>query len=92
MIKKHFNKELVMTKEGNEDWICDYYYYYVILLCDYYYYDVEIKGHCRITGKYRGFAHRDFNTNLKLNHKIPVVFHDLKNYDSHLLMQELGKF
>ena len=27
---------------------------------------------------------------IKLNHKIPVVFHNLKNYDSHLTMQELG--
>ena len=30
--------------------------------------------------------------NLKLNHKISLVFHNLKNYDSHLIMQELGKF
>ena len=29
---------------------------------------------------------------VKLNHKIPVVFHNLKNYDSHLIMQELGRF
>ena len=29
---------------------------------------------------------------VKLNHKIPAVFHNLKNYDSHLIMQELGKF
>ena len=35
--------------------------------------------------------HRDCNINLKLNHKIPVIFHNLKNYDSHLIMQELGK-
>ena len=28
----------------------------------------------------------------KLSHKIPVVFHNLKNYDSHLIMQELGRF
>ena len=34
----------------------------------------------------------DCNTNLKLNHKTPVVFHNSKNYDSHLIMQELGKF
>ena len=27
-----------------------------------------------------------------LNHKILVVFHNLKNYDSHLIMQKLGKF
>ena len=26
--------------------------------------------------------HRDFNINVKSNHKIPVVFHNLKNYDS----------
>ena len=32
------------------------------------------------------------NINIKLNHKIPVAFHNLKNYDSHLIMQELGKF
>ena len=37
-------------------------------------------------------AHRDWNISLKLNHKIPFVFHNLKNYDSHLVMQELGKF
>ena len=36
--------------------------------------------------------HIDCNVNLDLNYKIPVVFHSLKNYDSHLIMQELGKF
>ena len=28
----------------------------------------------------------------KLNHEIPVVFHNFKNYDSHLIIEELGKF
>ena len=27
-----------------------------------------------------------------LNPKIHIVFHNLKNYDLHLIMQELGKF
>ena len=45
-----------------------------------------------MTGKYRGSAHQDCNINVKLNHKIPLVFHNLKNYDSHLTMQEVGKF
>ena len=27
-----------------------------------------------------------------LNHKVPVKFHNLKNYDLHVIMQELGKF
>ena len=40
---------------------------------------------------YIGSAHRDCNINFKLNHEIPQ-FHNLKNYDSHLNMQELRKF
>ena len=79
MMKKHFNKELVMTNEDNEDfenstksWICDNGYINS---------DVKIRGHFHITGKHRGFAHRGCKINVKLNHKIPVVFHNLKNYD-----------
>ena len=29
---------------------------------------------------------------MKLNRKIPVVFYNLKNYGSHFIIQELGKF
>ena len=89
-MKKHFNKDLVMAKKDNEDfenstkfWICDN---------DYIDTDVKVRDHYLITGKYRGSTHRDCNINVKLNHKIPVVFHNLKDYDSHLIMQELGKF
>ena len=32
------------------------------------------------------------NVKVKLNLKIPVAFHKLKTYDSHFIMQELGKF
>ena len=53
--------------------------------------DVKIRDHCQITGKYRCSAHRHCNINVKLNHKIPVLFHNLNNYDSHVIMQELGK-
>ena len=52
----------------------------------------KVRDHCHITEKYRGSAHRDYNINLKLNHKIFVVFHNVKNYDSYLIMQKLGKF
>ena len=40
---------------------------------DYIYTDVKVKGHCDITGKYIGSAHRDCNINVKLNHKNPVL-------------------
>ena len=36
-------------------------------------------------------AHRDRNINVKSNHKIPIEFHNLKNYNSCLIIQELGK-
>ena len=77
LMKKKFNKELMMTKEHNEDvensnkyWICDN---------DYIDTDVKVRDHCHITGKYRGSAHRDCKINFKLNHKTPIVFHNLKN-------------
>ena len=89
-MKKHFNKELVMTKEDNEDfknstkfWICNN---------DYIDTDVKVRDYCHITGKHRGFAHRDCNINLKLNHKTPNALSNLKNCDSHLIVEELGKF
>ena len=89
-MKKHFNKELGITKMDNENfenstkcWICDN---------DYTDNDVKVRDHCLITGKYRGSAHKDCNIKVKLNHKIPDVFHNLKNYDSHLIMQKLSKF
>ena len=28
---------------------------------------------------------------IKLNHKMSAIFHNLKKYDFHLIMQELGK-
>ena len=53
---------------------------------------LNVRSVIMITGKYRGSAERDCNINLKLNYKIPIVFHNLKKYDSHLIIQELGKF
>ena len=79
-----------MAKRDNEDfknstkyWICNN---------DYIDTDVKVRDHYHVTGKYRGSAHRYCYINLKLNLKIPIVFQNLKNYDSHLIMQELGKF
>ena len=51
-----------------------------------------VRDHCHFTEKYRGSAHRDCDISIKLNHKIPIAFHKLKNYDPHLLMQKLDKF
>ena len=75
VMKKYFNKELVMTKKDNEDFenstkccICDN---------DYIDDDLKVRDHYHITRKYRGSAHRVCNINVRLNHKISVVFHNL---------------
>ena len=55
--------------------------------------DVRVRDHCHITGKYRGSAHQDCNLKLKIKPdeiKIPVIFHNLRGYDSHFIMQEIG--
>ena len=56
--------------------------------------DKKVRDHCHITGKYRGSAHDRCNSKLKINPediKIPIIFHNLRGYDSHFLMQEIGE-
>ena len=36
--------------------------------------------------------HHKYNISFRLTDKIHVIFHNLKGYDSHLIMQEIGKF
>ena len=50
----------------------------------------RVRDHCHLTGAYRGAAH-ECNINYKFTGKIPVVLHNLRGYDSHLIMQSLGK-
>ena len=55
---------------------------------------LKVRDHCHITGKYRGAAHNACNFKLRLNPNttsIPVVFHNMWGYDSHLLMQVISK-
>ena len=51
----------------------------------------SVRDHCHITGEYRGAAHNACNLKLRLNPSIPVVFHNLRGYDSHLLIQAISK-
>ena len=54
----------------------------------------SVKDHCHITGKYHGAAHNACDLKLMIHPKktaIPVVFHNLRGYDSHLLMQAISK-
>ena len=44
-----------------------------------------------MTGKFRGAAQRSCNMNFQLTKKVPVIFHDLRGYDSHLIFSDLNK-
>ena len=52
----------------------------------------KVRDHCHTTGKYRGASHWSRNINLKMSKTIPVIFHNLKGYDSHLIIKEVSKF
>ena len=54
--------------------------------------DDKIRDYCHITRKYRVSAHWSCNINLKLSRKIPAIFHNIKGYDSHLIIKEISKF
>ena len=89
VMKKEFNKPLRMTKDDEKEFqksnkchICEKEYNKT---------DVRVRDHCHITGQYRGSAHQDCNLNFRLTYKIPVIFHNLRGYDSHFIMQEIGE-
>ena len=92
VIKKHFNKPLVMTEVDKQRFktmdrchICGEKYTDK---------DVHVRDHCHITGKFRGSAHQECNLKLRIKPediKIPVIFHNFRGYDSHFIMQQIGE-
>ena len=52
--------------------------------------DDRVRDHCHYTGKYRGAAHNKCNLRYEKPSFIPVVFHNLSGYDSHLFIKNLG--
>ena len=49
---------------------------------------IKVRDHCHWTGKFRGAAHNSkCNLRLKEQTFIPVIFHNLKGYDSHIFIQ-----
>ena len=92
VVKKRFNKPLVMTEDDEQCFrtmdgchICGEKYTDK---------DVRVRDHCHITGKFRGSAHQECNLNLRIKPediKIPVIFHNLLGYDNHFIMQQIGE-
>ena len=49
------------------------------------------RDHDHFTGKYRGAAYMNCNLQFKKPDFVPVYFHNLSGYDSHLFIKNLGK-
>ena len=80
-MEEYFNKNLIMTEEeenlfqkSNNCWICKKFINNNNT--------EKVREHCHVTGKFRGAAHRKCNANLKLTKKVPVIVHNLREYES----------
>ena len=90
VMKKLFNKNLIVGEEEEEQfqssntcWICEK------LIGNS---NEKVRDHCYVTGKFRGAVHWSCNINLQLTKKVPVIFHNLRGYDSHLIFDEIKNF
>jgi hypothetical protein len=84
------NIELVMTEQNEKDFQSSVNCH----ICSKVMGKDRVRDHDHYTGIFRGAAHEQCNINYCLKGatpKIPVVFHNLRGYDSHLIMQEIGK-
>ena len=50
----------------------------------------RVRDHCHYTGRYRGAAHNSCNLKYSKPKGVPVFFHNLTGYDSHLFIKNLG--
>ena len=92
VIRDNFNKPLEMTERDE----CNFKKATRCHICNKKYKDSDeiVRDHCHITGKYRGSAHAACNLKLQISAekiKIPVIFHNLRGYDSHFIVNELGE-
>ena len=54
-------------------------------------FEIKCRDHDHTTGLYRGVAHLICNINFQTPKQIPVIIHNLKNFDSNLILKELNQ-
>ena len=90
IMNKYFNKNLIMSEEeehlfqkSNSCWVCK-----KLIDSD----EEKVRYYCHVTGKFRGEGHWNCNINFQLTKKVPVIFYNLRGYNSRLIFNELDKF
>ena len=52
----------------------------------------NVRDHCDFNGRFRGAAHNHCNLKYKIDkqrYKLPIVFHNFRRYDAHLIFQKV---
>ena len=88
VMKNHFKKNLIRNEKEEENFRSSIICWIYEKLID----DEKVRNHCHITGKCRGAAHWNCNVNLKLTKNVFIIFHNLKGYDSQLIMNVINEF
>lgn len=52
---------------------------------------LKLRDHYHFSGMYRGAAHNSSNLRCRKPLVLPVIFHNLQGYDSHLFIKQLAK-
>ena len=87
-MKKRFSKNLTMTLEERGFQSSSTCWIWKKLIEDG---NEKVRDHYHATEKLRGAAHWNCNINIQLIKKVPVIFHNFRGYDSHLIFNELEK-
>ena len=51
-----------------------------------------VRHHDHVTGAFIGMAHNQCNLNCQQVEFVPVILHNLRNFDAHIICESLGKF
>ena len=80
--KQYFNKRLIMTNEDEEIYINSH----ICWICKQDFNTDKVRDHSHVTGKF------EYNMNLRLLKKLPIIFHNLQGYDGHIIYKKLNNF
>ena len=89
ILKTKFNEKMIISKKQQNE----FYKAKICHICKEKLHKMDkVRDHCHVTGEYRGAAHNVCNLQYRISNKVPVIFHNLRGYDSHFIIQKLGEF
>jgi len=80
------NEKMIMTDEDHESFRCAK----CCSICnkEFTEKDKRVRDHDHLTGKFRGATHNACNINYFSNRFLPIIFHNLRGYDGHIIVKK----